>query len=162
MAASSAQKTAAAAGIAAVLAAGAEGLRQAAYYDPAGILTVCYGSTVAVDPGKRYSIEECKARLDADMLRAVQTVEACTQGHADLTAHQLAAFGDAVYNIGPKVVCSRSESTLARLLYAGKVVEACQQLPRWDRATVAGVSIVLPGLTKRRLAEQSLCLTGMT
>jgi len=68
----------------------------------------------------------------------------------------LAAFGDAVYNIGPKVACN---STAAKYLKAGNYEAACRELPRWNRATVAGVSVVLPGLTKRRNLEMALCLS---
>ncbi len=42
------KKIAMATTIAAALAAPMEGLRQYAYYDPPGILTVCYGSTTNV------------------------------------------------------------------------------------------------------------------
>lgn len=60
-------KKAAALAIATALAIPAEGPRQVAYYDPPGILTVCYGSTTDVQRGKVYSMDECRARLGADM-----------------------------------------------------------------------------------------------
>lgn len=142
--------------IASALAIPAEGLRQFAYYDPPGILTVCYGSTTDVQRGKKYSLDECKARLDADMLASVDAVERCAPG---LPANVLAAFSDAVYNIGPKVACNTRASTAARMLAAGDITGACNQLPRWDKASVAGVMVALPGLTKRRAAERDLCLT---
>ena len=53
----------------------AEGLRRTSYRDPVGILTVCYGSTTDIPSGKEYSISECKARLNADMLVEVEIVE---------------------------------------------------------------------------------------
>lgn len=148
-----------AAAIATAIAIPAEGLRQVAYYDPPGVLTVCYGSTTDVVKGKTYSLAECKARLDSDMLKALHTVEQCVPG---LPVPVLAAFGDAVYNLGPRIVCDSQGSTAARLLKAGRLVEACHQLPRWDKARVAGVMVTLPGLTKRRAAEQQLCLDGAT
>ena len=142
----------AAAALATAIAIPAEGLRQYAYRDPPGILTVCYGTTGKdVVAGKKYSLQECKAFLDRDMLKAVQTVEKCQPG---LPENVLAAFSDAVYNLGPSVAC---ESTAARLLRSGKVIEACDQLPRWNKAKVAGVYVELPGLTKRREAERRLC-----
>lgn len=144
-----------AAALASAIAIPAEGLRQYAYYDPPGILTVCYGSTTNVVKGKKYSIDECRARLDADMAQAIEAVERCVPG---LPEHVLAAFGDAVYNIGPKIACDTQRSTAARLLKAGEIAGACQQLPRWDKANIAGVMVSLPGLTKRRAAEKALCL----
>lgn len=147
-----------AATIAALLAAPAEGLRQYAYYDPVGILTVCYGDTSNVEKGKKYSIEECKARLETDMLDSIKAVEQCVP---NLPEGVLAAFGDAVYNIGPTVACDRSKSTAARLLIARDYEGACNQLPKWNKATLAGVKITLPGLTKRRNAERDLCLSSL-
>lgn len=136
-----------------------EGLRQVAYYDPPGVLTVCYGSTTNVEKGRTYSLEECRERLQSDMLAAVEAVERC---HPGLPEPILAAFSDAVYNLGPGIACNRESSTAARLLWAGEYRAACDQLPRWDKARVAGVMVTLPGLTKRRAAERDLCLTGAT
>lgn len=136
----------------------AEGLRQTAYRDPPGILTVCYGSTTDVDPKKVYSLQECKARLDADMNAAIDAVERCVPG---LPEPVVAAFSDAVYNIGPRIACDTSSSTAARMLKAGNIEGACDQLMRWTKARVAGVMITLPGLVKRREAERALCLTGV-
>jgi lysozyme len=144
------------AALAAAIAIPAEGLRQYAYYDPPGILTVCYGSTTDVQKGKRYSLDECKARLDADMRGAIEAVDRCVPG---LPINALAAFSDAVYNIGPRIACDTRNSTAARLLKAGKIAEACNQLPRWNKATIGGALVELPGLTKRRAAERALCLT---
>ena len=78
----------------------AEGLRRIAYYDPPGILTVCYGSTSGVIAGKRYTMDECKARLDKDMLHAVEQVDRCAP---NAPPNVLAAFGDAAYNMGPRI-----------------------------------------------------------
>lgn len=152
------KRVGAAVALAAAIAIPAEGLRQWAYYDPPGILTVCYGSTTNVQKGVKYSLDECKARLDADMLAAVQAVDRCAPG---LPVPVLAAFGDAVYNIGPTVACDTSRSTAARMLKAGDLRGACDQLPRWNKARVAGAMVELPGLTKRRAKERELCLEGL-
>ena len=147
--------------IAIAIAIPAEGIRQVAYGDIADpkLLTVCYGSTTNVEAGKTYSLAECRARLDADMLAAVETVERCAPGMGD---NQIAAFADAVYNGGSKIVCNLKKSTAARLLKAGKIAEACMQLPRWNKARIAGVSVALPGLTQRRNADMQLCMRGLT
>ena len=137
----------------------AEGIRQVAYGDIArpSLLTVCYGETHDVVPGKVYSIAECKARLSASMLKAVEIVEECQPG---LPVHVLAAFGDAVYNMGPTIVCDPERSTAARLLKAGQYAAACVQLGRWNKARIGGVMVELPGLTKRRNREANLCMRG--
>lgn len=152
-----AKRIAAAAAAATAIAIPAEGLRQYAYYDPPGVLTVCYGHTGDVQKGKKYSMDECKALLTADMLNAVRIVEACQR---NLPEPVLAAFSDAVFNLGPTVACDRSRSTAARLLATRQYDAACRQLPRWNKATVLGQSVELPGLTKRRAAEMKLCLGG--
>ena len=137
----------------------AEGLRQYAYYDPPGILTVCYGSTTNVEKGKQYSLDECKQRLETDMLEAINHVERCVPG---LPENVLAAFSDATFNIGPRVVCDTKTSTAARYLQAGAIRAACLELPRWNKSTVKGVKVELPGLTKRRAAEMELCLKDLS
>lgn len=151
----SAKRRASILAVAAAIAVPAEGLRQIAYRDPPGILTVCWGSTTNVVPGRVYSIDECRARLDADMGAAVDAVERCVPG---LPPNVVAAFADAVFNMGPTIACDTKNSTAARLLKAGEIAAACQQLPRWDKARIAGQMVSLPGLTKRRAAEKVLCL----
>lgn len=154
-----ARKRAAAAAIAVAIAAPAEGLRRVAYYDPPGILTVCRGHTGAdIIAGRVYSLAECDRYLTNDMRAAIATVDRCVPG---LPVHVLAAFGDAVFNLGPTIACDREKSTAARYLHAGQLIAACHQLPRWNKARVAGVMLALPGLTKRRGVEQDVCLKGM-
>ena len=136
---------------AASLAAGFEGLRQYAYYDPRpgdAILTVCYGSTTQVEKGKKYSLAECKHRLETDMAEAIAAVERC---HPNLPDNVLIAFSDAVYNIGPKVACN---STASKYLTQGNYEAACKELPKWNKSN----GVVLPGLTRRRNAEMAICL----
>jgi len=145
--------------IATALAIPAEGLRQKWYADPIGLATVCYGHTGAdIDKRKTYSLTECKGLLDKDMLNAISITDKCVPGLPDKV---LAAFSGAVFNVGPVIACDKSKSTAARLLAAGQLREACLQLPRWDKARVAGVSVTLPGLTKRRAAEMQLCVEGL-
>ncbi len=86
---------------------------------------------------------------------AIVTVDRCAPG---LPENALAAFGDAVYNMGPTIACNTQKSTAARFLKAGDITAACNQLVRWDKAKVAGVMVTLPGLTKRRAKERDLCL----
>lgn len=153
------KRVVAATAIATALAIPAEGIRQWAYYDPPGILTVCRGHTGPdIDPKKQYSIAECDQFLSDDMRNAISAVERCIPG---LPAPVLAAFGDAVFNIGPTIACNQKKSTAARLLATGRIKEACEQLPRWDKASVAGMLVSLPGLTKRRNSEMQVCLQGV-
>lgn len=145
--------------LATAIAGPAEGLRQVWYYDPPGVVTVCRGHTGPdIDKNKVYTIPECDALLDKDMRRAIEIVERCVPG---LPPEVLAAFGDATYNIGSTVACDTKRSTAARMLKAGDLKGACNQLTRWDKARVMGVMVALPGLTKRRALDKQICLTGV-
>lgn len=152
------KRIAAATAIATALAIPAEGIRQWAYYDPPGILTICRGHTGPdIDPKKQYSLAECDQFLTEDMRKAIDQVERCVPG---LPAPVLAAFGDAVFNMGSTIACDKKKSTAARLLVTGRIQEACEQLPLWSKARVAGVLVELPGLVKRRNLEKDICLEG--
>ena len=151
------KKAALAAALATAIAIPAEGIRQVAYRDPPGVLTVCFGTTGKdVVKGKVYSMDECKALLTRDMLNAVQEVDACVP---NAPTSVLAAFSDAAYNIGSKIACDKKASTAARKLAAQDWDGACRELPKWDKSTIAGQLVALPGLTKRRAKEMELCLT---
>lgn len=154
------QRLARAAAIATLIAAPAEGLRQYAYYDPPGILTVCRGHTgPEVVKGRLYSLKECDQFMTDDMKQAIAIVDRCVP---NLPEPILAAFGDAVFNLGPTVACNKQKSTAARFLAASEFAAACNQLPRWDKARIMGFMVALPGLTTRREKERQLCLEGVT
>jgi lysozyme len=153
------QRRASAAAIATAIAVPCEGIRQWAYYDPPNILTVCYGHTGKdVIKNRKYSLDECGAYLTADMAQAVNIVEKCQPG---LPEPVLAAFADATYNIGSTAACDKTRSTAARYLSQGKLLEACLELPKWNKAHVGGLMVSLPGLTKRRALERDECLKGV-
>lgn len=137
-----------------------EGLSQKTYADAGkGIITACYGHTGKdVRSGETYSLEQCKKWLTNDMAEAVRAVNRCAPGLPDPI---LAAFADAAFNLGPTIACDTKASTAARFLASGRLREACDQLPRWDKARVAGVLMPLPGLTRRRATERELCLKGL-
>lgn len=124
-----------------------EGYSPTPYKDVLAIPTVCWGHARAED--RTYTRAECKALLDADLQAAYSSVARCI--HVPLKDNEAAALTDAVYNIGPAVVCG---STLQKLANAD--VDAgiwCRQLLRWDLAGGRKVR----GLTRRREAEYRLC-----
>lgn len=135
--------------------AGFEGLRNYSYLDPVGIWTICYGSTDGVKPGQYLPTQACLELLGAEYLEAVEIVQGCIK--APLRPNELAAFTDMVYNAGPRPVCDRSSSQMARLLAAGRIREACGELTRWVKGRVAGVLVTLPGLVRRRTEFRALC-----
>lgn len=129
-----------------------EGYRNYGYADPIGIPTACYGTTKGVRIGKFYSNEECERLLGEEFYSAVLSVHRCSPH--PLAPHELGALSSAAYNVGPRIVCDTKGSTLARYLQAGDITAACNQLPRWNKAG----GVVLPGLIRRREAEQRMCL----
>lgn len=136
-----------------------EAVRQVAYFDPPGVLTVCQGHTGGdVQKGKVYTLGECHTLAVADATKAVEAVDRCAP---DAPESVRVAFSDAVFNLGPGIACNLTTSTAARLLFKHDWRGACEQLPRWDKARIAGVLVTLPGLTRRRLAERDLCLSGL-
>jgi len=145
--------------LATALAIPAEGLRQRAYLDPPGIPSICFGSTLGVKLGDFRTIPECHALLTKEMSDVISAVDTCRPG---LPIPVLAAFSDAAYNIGTRVACDDKRSTAARMLRAGDYAGACHQLLRWDKATILGVPVALPGLTKRRALNRDVCMTGVT
>lgn len=152
-------RKAAAVALALSITAPAEGMRQVAYRDPGGILTVCEGYTGRdIDPTKVYAKEECRALTVRGLNRDVDTVDRCLPG---LPVQILAAFSDAVYNLGPVIACDPQHSRAARLAQAGDYRGACNEFPRWDKVRIAGLMVSLPGLTTRRAKERDVCLSAL-
>lgn len=143
------------AGLAAVLAlagtlvAKYEGRRYFAYRDVVGVLTVCDGHTGAgVIEGKAYTDAECDAFRDADLRIANASVKRCLP--MPMLRQIDAALTDAVFNLGPRVVC---KSTLQKKALANDWPGACEELARWDKAG----GRVLRGLTRRRTDDRGMC-----
>ncbi|MDQ1921299.1 lysozyme [Massilia pseudoviolaceinigra] len=137
--------------IAVTIVGGFEGLRQAAYLDPVGIPTICFGETKGVRLGQRATLDQCKAMLAASLQLANHAVDDCIR--APLPDYRRAALVSFAYNVGQPALCG---STLARKMNAGDVEGGCDELLRWTIAK----GIRLPGLVKRRQAERNLCLVG--
>jgi GH24 family phage-related lysozyme (muramidase) len=88
--------------VAAPLAATWEGYRGKAYYDPAHILTVCYGETEHIDPAKIYSKDECVAKLRTRMANdyAPRIAKCLPEVVNERRVKVFAALLDASYNAG--------------------------------------------------------------
>lgn len=145
------RKKAAAAAIAVGLVGGFEGLRTAAYPDPATKgepWTVCYGETKGVKRGDRYTVEQCKTMLGESLGRYLEGVAACV--HVEMGPHRFAALTSFAYNVGIGAAC---RSSVVRRLNAGEGAAACDDLMKWNRA--AGIE--MRGLTRRRAEEREMC-----
>lgn len=133
-----------------------EGLRTTAYPDrlARNIPTVCYGETRGVELGDVYTRAEC----DAMLAKAVQEfhvgLKNCIPSLPTLPEGVQVAFTSWSYNVGVGAACS---STLTRKANAGDLAGACNELPRWNRAS----GRVVKGLSNRRGAERALCLGAL-
>lgn len=90
--------------------------------------------------------------LMESLMKADAAVMSCTK--VPLSDERRAALVSFTYNVGGGAYCS---STLVRLLNNGFTLEACNQLPRWNKAK----GMPLPGLKTRREAERQLCIKGL-
>ena len=131
-----------------------EGYRNRVYADPApgAFTTVCYGQRVSAAKGTVYTDQQCVEMLAQSLAQHGIEIAPCLPD--DLPPKTRAAFIDFGYNVGVEKFCG---STLSIKALAGDLRGACNEFPRW---TYAGKE-QLPGLVKRRAAEQALCLEGL-
>jgi lysozyme len=127
-----------------------ESLALVAYLCPAGVWTIGWGRTQGVKPGDTCT----RAEADAWLLEDVEDFERAVQAmvRVPLTQNQFDALVCFTYNVGTG---NLSRSTLLRMLNGGDYAGAAGQFPRWNK----GGGKVLPGLVRRRAAEQNLFLT---
>lgn len=128
-----------------------EGLRTAAYRDPVGIPTLCFGETLGVKMGDRKTPEECKDMLEHRLEGFYGGVAACVPTIATQAPERIASHVSLAYNIGVGAYC---RSSVARLANAGDWKGSCDAFMAWNKAK----GIPLPGLTRRRTEERRLCL----
>jgi lysozyme len=133
-----------------------EGLRLHAYLDSAGVPTIGWGHTQGVSLGQHISVETAEVYLRADLSWA----ESCVNNAitAPMTQGQYDAMVSLCFNIGEGAF---KQSTLIREFNAGNVSEAADEFLRWDKATVNGAKVVLPGLSTRRASERAMFLAGI-
>ncbi|NWG25684.1 MAG: lysozyme [Pseudorhodoplanes sp.] len=125
-----------------------EGLRLAAYRDPVGIVTACYGETQYVRLGMTFTKEECDLQLVRSLVAHEDGMLRCLRVRLPPRVHL--AMLSLTYNIGVGAFC---RSSLPGKLNAGDFAAACDTLPEFSRA---GGS-VLAGLLVRRESEREIC-----
>ncbi len=141
--------------LAAVTAAGWEGLKTKAYRDAIGIPTVCIGETLHVKMGDEYTPEQCYKMFGVRIQAFSDGIDKCLVKPDALPDKVRASFISLSYNIGVGAFC---QSTVHRKANEGKLREACNAILLYNRANKK----VLLGLVNRRQAEQALCLEGLT
>ena len=122
-------------------------------------LTVCNGITGAgVVAGRYYPPADCY-RLEVGRYKEAEAFLAkSVPTYSAANVFQQAVGLDFVHNKGAGAF---STSTYRRKWVAGDTVGACRENERWNRGTVRGVSVVLPGLKIRADANSDLCENGL-
>lgn len=129
-----------------------EGCKLTAYKCPAGVWTIGYGHTGNVKPNQTITQLDAERLLKLDLKKFEEGVSSLVK--VKINENQFAALVSFSYNVGLGALRS---STLLRLLNSGDIKGAAKQFLRWNKAS--GKEI--PGLTKRRIVEQSLFLKGL-
>jgi lysozyme len=128
-----------------------EGCRLKAYYCPAKILTIGWGTTGSwITPHMKITQEQADDLVIKELIRNADAVERNT--NVPLTINQYAALIDFIYNLGAG--CYQRSSVRMRINrydYDG----GASVLLRY----VYGGGKILPGLVKRRQAEYKLFMS---
>ena len=132
-----------------------EGDERTAYADRLayGVPTVCNGHTgPEVKVGDVWTKAQCDAILIKNLEKHGTGLLRCVT--VPLNQNQFDALSSWTFNVGVGAACG---STLVKLLNQGQYANACNQLPKWNKAGGREVR----GLTNRRMAERDLCLKPM-
>jgi lysozyme len=130
-----------------------EGLRLRAYPDPGSgraPWTIGYGTTKGVRLGMVITKAQAEEMFRRDLREIEQVVNDLIK--VEITQTMFDALVSFAYNVG---VGNLRRSTLLKNLNQGDIQGAADQLLRWNRAR----GRVLPGLTRRRVAERDLFLS---
>jgi lysozyme len=138
----------------------AEGYVGYVYRDAVGVLTYCMGETENAKSmqGRKFSRQECHDLLVKRMAHYDQGNAACVKNWDALPVETRGAFDSFSYNIGVGGFCGSSS---ARYLRTGNIKAACEGMLAWNKGTVNGKKVVLPGLAKRRATERNMCMRGV-
>jgi len=131
-----------------------------AYLDPVGIPTLGYGSTYNYDAkrkvklGDSITVQKAIEWLRKETKTIAPQIKALVK--VPINQNQLDSLTSFVYNVG---IGAFKSSTLLRLLNSGAPKsEVAAQFDRWNKGTVNGQKVILPGLVRRRSEEKALFL----
>lgn len=135
---------------------GFEGFKGSPYLDSAGIPTIGYG-TIMYPDGSRVTMNDNDIdEAQAEQYLAFEISQKCggvsKMVSGSVNQNQFDALVSFAYNLG---LGALHGSTLLKLVNQNLLDQAANEFPKWNHA--GGVAV--PGLTRRRLAEQQLFLT---
>lgn len=132
----------------------AEACRLTAYQDSRGVWTIGWGHTgPEVVRGLTITLAQAIAYLVADVATAARRLAGVVKAEdiALLTDHEYAALLSFVFNLGADPIWN-----IWKLLNAGNLVAAENEIPRFDHTRINGQLVEIEGLKHRRLAEMAL------
>lgn len=135
-----------------------EGLRLKSYYDAVGKPTIGYGNTF-YENGKPVRMGEVISMARAESLLRFIVDKSFSPVvsnlvTSDINQNQFDALVSFAYNVGNAALAS---STLLKKVNAKPADPSIEQeFLKWDKGTVKGKKVVLPGLSKRRKDEWNL------
>lgn len=138
-----------------------EQLRLIPYKDAAGLATVGWGHLIKDGEKDRFttaiSRETANNLFLADFsFHELAVVSAIGEGRIDtLSPSQIGACTSLCFNIGPNAFKS---SSVAKNIRIGELDKVPDSIKMWNKATVNGRKVVLPGLAIRRESEVRLWL----
>lgn len=130
---------------------GFEGVRLNAYDDGVGVMTIGVGHIRGVQGGDIITEDQADDYLREDLSTAEDAVNRLVK--VPLNQAQFDALVSFTFNLGAGALAS---STLLKKLNAGDMDGAADEFLRWNRAG----GRIMAGLTKRRISERMLFLTG--
>lgn len=134
-----------------------EGFSATKYDDGVGVMTIGYGHAIKKTEvfSKPISMQEAEVILVKDLAAVDAAISKWVT--VPLNQNQYDAIGSFVFNLGAG---NFAGSTLLKKLNAKDYEGASKEFIRWNKGRVKGVLVEMPGLTRRRLAEQKLFTTG--
>jgi lysozyme len=137
-----------------------EGFRAAPYLDSVGVPTIGYG-TIQYPGGEAVkmsdpAITEPQGIQFLTYQLGLKADAIAPRFQRPVSLHQGAAMLSLTYNIGSGAF---STSSVLRQFNAGNLAAAADAFLLWDKGTVDGQLVVIPGLLKRRQAERTVFLT---
>jgi lysozyme len=130
---------------------GFEGVRLNAYDDGVGVMTIGVGHIRGVQGGDVITEDQADDYLREDLSTAEGAVNRLVK--VPINQAQFDALASFTFNLGAGALAS---STLLKRLNAGDYDGAADEFLRWNRAG----GRIMAGLTKRRISERMLFLTG--
>jgi lysozyme len=140
-----------------------EGKSNVAYWDALGkVWTVCYGETLGVKRGDRYTDTECMAMLLKRMSADYETpLRACLVNYDSIPFSVKASFLDLAWNVGVPAAC---RSTAAKRAGARNWAGACEAMTWFNKASgrfVRGLDLRRKEGDATRIGAREICLAGL-